>query len=131
VVNTLSEVRAQVKELLEATGLRTYDYAKEKAVPPYAVVVPNDPYLVPSETFGQYTIRFVVFVAGPRGTSNQQAEDTEEMVVKAINAFKDQTDVYVVQVSSPLPRELTQLNLTVFGSEIEIEAEIIINEGEG
>ncbi|WP_146777795.1 hypothetical protein [Rhodococcus wratislaviensis] len=129
-VNVLSELRKEVKDLLNDAGLRAYDYMENKAVPPFAVVIPDDPYLMPSDTFGgKLNIRFKVFVAGPKGLSNKQAQDTEDMIIKAILALREEYDI--TDVTSPLPRELIQLNdVTVFGSEITIEATINLEEGE-
>lgn len=128
-VNVLSELRKEVKDILNSAGLRAFDYMENKAVPPFAVVIPDDPYLMPSDTFGgKLTIRFKVFIAGPRGLSNKQAQDTEDMIIKAILVLREEYDI--LNVSSPLPRELIQNNVEVFGSEIDIEATINLEEGE-
>ncbi|WP_128970017.1 hypothetical protein [Rhodococcus opacus] len=128
-VNVLSELRQEVKDLLSNAGIRTFDYMETKAVPPYAVVIPDDPYLQPDETFGsKFAIRFRVFLAGPKGLTNVQAKATEQMIVDAVNALREEYDL--VEISSPLPRELLQLNITVFGAEIAIEATINLEEGE-
>lgn len=124
-MGSLNSLREDVKAALGEAGIRAIEYAESKVVPPIAVVVPDDPYVIAStgNTFGQYSVGIRVLLIGGKGTNKVAANELDGMIEKAVLALED---FDVTEVSAPGE---TILNGTShFGSIISIEATITFKE---
>lgn len=127
-MTALNSLRAEVKQVLEGAGIRAIEYAENKVVPPIAVVVPDEPYIVRPEasranTFGEFNVGIRVLLIAGKGTSKVQANELDSMIEKAVVALED---FDVVEVTAP--GETVLNGVSHFGSIISIEATLKFEE---
>jgi hypothetical protein len=121
-ITHLSDLRAAVKEALEA-GLPTVavmDYTLARFVPPVAIVVPDEPFMVPGEQFGAWNIRLKVLLINRTATDVVAANEQDDLVFQALHALDD---FDVLEVSAPQEVTLRQggRDTTYWGSVITLD----------
>lgn len=122
-MNQLTELRADIANALNEAGIRAVDFNETKIVPPLAVVIPDDQYIVvrQGDQFGELNIGVQVLILGPRATESVAATAMDDLIVKAVLALDD---FDIVSVSAP--GEATLNGVNYFGSIINIEVQLIL-----
>ena len=125
-VNQLSDLRADISNLLNEAGIHSIDYGEPKIHPPVAVVLPNDDYVTQrsGDTFGQFNVSIRVMLLGPKATASVASNTMDDLIVTALIALGDHFDV--VSVSAPGEAQIS--NVSYFASVIDIDAQIILRE---
>lgn len=120
-MNQLTELREDIANALNEAGIRAVEFNDTKLVPPIAVIIPDDQYIVarPGDQFGELSIGVQVLILGPRATEKVAATAMDELIVNAVVALED-FDI----VSVTAPGEATLNNVNYFGSIINIEVQI-------
>lgn len=120
-VNALTTLRTDVKEVLEDAGLKAAEYVNEAVVPPVCVVVPASPYITTPEgenPFGYpYTVVLNVLVIGGKGTNKTAATNIDSMIVNVVDTLDEDWDV--TEVTAPM--EMTLNNGTYLGAVVTLE----------
>lgn len=90
----LAELRARAAGALETAGLNAFDHVPERVVPPVAVVLPDQPYVIgdgegdPPTMCGTFRVRLRVNVLGGRGTNDQAANQLDQLLTTALLALE-------------------------------------------
>jgi len=119
-VNTLTDLREQVKDTLTAEGIKAVDYVQENIIPPVCVVVPANPYITLPEgnSFAtNYSVGLHVLIIGGRGTNKTAATQIDSMIVNVIDALDDDWDI--TEVSAP--QEMTLKGTSYMGAVVTLE----------
>jgi len=88
-VSTLTAIRTEVRDLIVAAGIKSQEYTAEALVPPVAVVVPGEPYLSPSSTFGAHDVNLQVLLIGGKGTNKTVTAQLDAMTETVIEALRE------------------------------------------
>ena len=125
--NQLTELRADIANVLDEAGIRSVDFNSTKIVPPLAVVIPDDEYVTVQDggIFGHYNVAIQVLLLGPKATEKVAAAVMDEMIMKAVTALDEEFDV--INVSAPGEARLN--DAVYFGSIINIEIQIKLEKG--
>ncbi len=122
--NDLTQVRTDLKGLLEAADFFAFTIIPERATPPFAYVMPGLPYLsFEGATYGGGVIvRCNVGVVAKRGANESTAEALDLMVLQVLDAV-DQQDGFVVS-EVDLPGQVTINGQAHLAVSIEVQKEI-------
>lgn len=118
ILNTLTDLRTEIAEVLTGQGIKAIDYVGENIVPPVCVVVPADPYVIAADDvpFGHFSVGINVLIIGAKGTNKTAAARIDSMIVDVIHALEDWDITEVRQ-----PMEVTLKGQTFMGSVITLE----------
>lgn len=125
-VNTLTDLRTQVKDALTAAGIKTAEYVQENIVPPIVVVVPASPYItLPTDNrfATHYTVALNLLVIGGKGTNKAASTNLDLMLVSVLEALEDDWDI--TEVSG-----IQEMNLKgnpFLGAVVTLEVETTLN----
>lgn len=122
VLNTLTELRTQVKDVLTTAGLKASDYVPETISPPIALVIPAEPYVTLGEgrnPFGHYSVGIHVLLIGPKGTNKTAAEKVDSMILDTMSALEDWEITEVTQ-----PGEVVLKGIAYMGSVVTLTQNI-------
>lgn len=104
-MNRLTEIRQEISQSLEDSGISAVTYVETNIIPPCALVVPgqfdyvtqpqgDNPFRKP------YSVNVQVLLIGEAGTSEGVAEDMDSMLVEVINAL-DSDYWEITEVTAP------------------------------
>jgi hypothetical protein len=77
--NALTDVRVELKELLEADGHRVSPEVPQTFTPPLCWIAPRDPYRQAGQTFGRKKVFVSIVCLAAAGTNAEALEKTDEM----------------------------------------------------
>lgn len=101
-VNTLTDMRTEISNVLKAAGIKSVDYVSEQIIPPVAIVVPADPYIstpVGVNPFNApYAVNLQILLLGPKATSKGAATQMDELIVSCLDALDDYD---ITEVTAP------------------------------
>lgn len=130
-VNSLTAMREDVKDALEAAGLKALTFVQESFTPPACVVIPDSPYVtgpVGQNPFNKpYSVRLQILVIGSKGTNKAAAEQIDKMLATVIEAVEADWEITEVQA----PQEVALKGSSYLGALVlletntEIEKEVI------
>lgn len=120
---SLQTKREELAAALTAGGVPASAHVPARAVPPVAVVLPDEPYLALAEgeagtMCGELLVRFRVVLLGARGTNEVAANGMDALIVSAVLGL-EAAHVDVTEVSEPAEVELN--NATYLGTVIRAE----------
>jgi hypothetical protein len=88
VSNVFAEQRELIAGALSAAGVRAHTTVPARWTPPGAFVGPGDPYITrEGANFGCEVVRHRVTLVISAGTNETQADDLDNMIVKALDAL--------------------------------------------
>lgn len=121
-VNTLTKVRADVKDALNVAGLNAFEYVQEAFTPPACIVLPDNPYVtapVGNNPFNKpYSVRLQILIIGGKGTNRITAEQIDSMLVSVVGALEDDWEISEVQA----PQEVSLRGVAYIGSVVTLAA---------
>lgn len=93
VLSTLTGLREEIVDAINAAGIKAIHYVGENIVPPVAIVVPNEPYVsapVGENTFRKpFSVSLQVLLIGPKATNKGIAERMDQMIETVLDALED------------------------------------------
>lgn len=100
-MNSLTELRTDVANVLTTAGIKAVHYNVDRYTPPLALVVPDDNYVTVREgdRFGSINVAIQVLLIGDKWTAKLGADKFDEMILDALKALGDEFDI--VSVSAP------------------------------
>lgn len=121
-VNTLSSIREDIRDVLTEAGIKAVEYVQENIVPPVAVIVPATPYVTTPEgtnPFGHYTVSVSILLIAGKGTNRTAAAKIDSMIVECINALDDDWDIAEVTA----PQEMNLKGIKFMGAVVTLETD--------
>lgn len=130
VLNTLTQVRQDIVDVLKAAGLNAIHYVGATIVPPVAIVVPADDYITTPQGENPfnapYSINLQILVIGQKATNATAAENMDFLIASVVEAL---TDWDITEVTAP--GEVSLKGITYSGAVLslstntQIEKEVI------
>lgn len=100
--NVLTGLRDELKATLVDAGFVAHTFKPAKAVPPFALIAPADPYITSDgATFGGEIVRYQVVLVAASGVNEKQAVSLDELLLGALDALYDHPDLVVGPVDRP------------------------------
>lgn len=106
-MNSLTRLREELVEVLEAAGLRGLAQVQGRFTPPVFFVIPGSPYLVPGDTFGKFTYAFQIVLVSSARAAEFSTKQLDGLIATAGVALHE-SKFNVQQVSEP-----ASLNLAI------------------
>lgn len=85
-MNTLTDARAELVDLLTEAGLTAVPFLPERPQPPLAIVTPGHPYLIRGEQFGQHKIGLTVMLLTATANNEQATKGLDAMIATMATA---------------------------------------------
>lgn len=90
-MSTLSDLRAELAQMLNVAGVWALDYIPERVEPPVAVVAAGEPYVeevFDNKTFdSDYTVRMEVTLIAGTSTNETVTDDLDDMICKVLKGL--------------------------------------------
>ena len=119
-VNPLTSIREEIKDVLTAAGIKAAEYVQENIVPPVAVIVPASPYVTLPEgrnPYGSpYTVNMQILIIAGKGTNKTSANKIDSMIVDVIDALDDWD---ITEVTAP--QEMSLKGIPYMGAVVTLE----------
>jgi len=93
----LSDARVSLKALLEGGGYRAYDYRPDRLSPPAAVIEYGDPYLVPGQTFREWSVSLQLVAIVAPATNQKSTELLDEAIADLVELLRGEWTVQSVR----------------------------------
>lgn len=126
VSNTIGLAKEQVKSLLEAGGIKAFDYIPERIPTNSVVIAAGDPFIEPSNVFGQQSIRLELTTIANQATNVTSTENVESLICNTVIALDGNWKLE--RVSQPF--QLAANNATYLAARVEVSADIKIEQEE-
>ncbi len=85
--NTLASCREELRLLLAAVGVTTYDYVPSRVVPPAVVLSPAGTWIEQGETFCDIDVSFDVIAVAAPVTNETATAELDQLVMDVLDAI--------------------------------------------
>jgi hypothetical protein len=122
VTNTIGLAKEQVKSLLEAGGIKAFDYIPERIPTNSVVIAAGDPFIEPGDLFGHQVIRLELTTIANQATNITSTDNVEALICDTFIALNNSWRLE--RVSQPF--QLAANNATYLAARVEVSADIKI-----
>jgi hypothetical protein len=102
----IAEARAALLAVLETAGVRAYAEVPDRGVPPMAIMVPSEGWVVSGEAFGEFVVSFDVEIIAPTGTNVVISQALDDAVETVLIAISNAPGMYTAEISKPASVEI-------------------------
>lgn len=86
--NALSTARTELAAAAtEGSSWKVHPHVPGRITPPIGAVTPGSPYLEPGETFGSFTVRYVVSLISRTGANDFVTDELDEAITETVVAL--------------------------------------------
>lgn len=124
----LTQMRKDLEETLNLEGIKTVSYDTKDVLPPVAIVVPDDPYIIPparNQRMKQWNVSLTILLIASRGSETENADELDDLIektYKVLSSYPDSIDINGVSA----PAQIKIKGNNHFASVVNIEYQKVI-----
>lgn len=103
-MGNLKTARKDILETLEQAGIKAIAYDADTIIPPVAIVVPDDQYILPparNQRMKQWNIGISILLIASKGTANRNADELDDLIEKTVLVLANYDSIDIAGVTGP------------------------------